>query len=1030
MFLSNASTKRPIAMTCCIIVLLLLGVVSYRNLGLDFFPDVQVPYVTVTVVYPGASPEEIEVDVAKRLEDAVGTLDGLKEMNTSCMENICQIMLEFQLDQNVDIAAMDVREKIDMVKEDLPAGAEAPKILKFDPNASPVITLALQGDESLDQLFDYADEKLTQKISSLPGVAEVKISGGEELELEINVNSAKLSSTGLTMNDIMQTLSMQNIKLPVGRIQDGSSEFNITYDAEFKTIKDLGELEISNTPGKRIYLRDIATIKMQSSEKRSLAFYNGTPAIMLKVIKKGDANAVKVINQVRQVVDEINAKHQLPGGMKLIWVNDSGAFIQASVDDAWSSIIVGIILTAVILFVFLHEVKSTFIVVISMPMSIVISFWAMSLFGYTLNTFTLLALGTSVGTLVANSIVVVENIFNKLAEGMSPREAASVGTSEVAIPVFASAMTNVVVFVPIAMMSSLVGRFLAPFAVTITIATLASLLISFTMTPILAMILLKKDMTTKSKILNASFKYWDRFYGSIARKFDDSIDWVRKNPILPVLLSVALLILTFTSIQPRVGSTFTPDDDRGELAIQLEFPTYYNLNATTKTTLEIADKVRSLPNVLKTATVIGKIQGSIGRSSEGVYLAEISVILVPKVDKERTATLEEIRDTLRKELANVPNCVVSINIPSSTGSASAAMDLKIIGDNLTTLDRLATEGVAKLRVNEKARDIDNNVRVGKPEIKVIPKRSIVRNLDLSSNNIATMLRSSVEGIKTSTYKQGARSYDIRVISNEKNNIRDFNQLTFANKNGSPLNIEVISDLKHGSIPIQINRSDRQRVTKVFANPAAGVGLGDLVKETEAIISPLLPDSYRLEFGGMVKTMNESAKDFMQAIILAVILTYLLIAAILESWTQPFLIMFTVPLSLIGMYLALFIAGIPMSIFGNLGFVMLIGIVVNNAILIMDDLVINLRKNIDPNDAMQLAVKNKFRPILMTSIAAILGILPMALGNGLGSESRASCGIAVVGGLISSTILSLYVIPAVYIWFHRAKKKKKENIENV
>ena len=1018
MFLSRASVRRPIAMSCFIIMLVLFGINSWDQLGLDAFPNVEIPYVTVTTVYPGASPAEIEVDVAKRLEDAVGTIDGLKTMNTTCMENVCQITLEFQLGQSVDVAAQDVRERIDKIRKELPADIEQPEISKFDPNATPVITLMLTGDLPVDKLYDYADETLANRLSVISGVAEIQLSGGEPLELRVTLDKEKLTAAGITVSQVLSKLGEANIKVPVGRIRQGVQEINVTYDSEFKDFNDLGALEIGTREKRRIYLRDVAEITMESEEKRSLAFFDGEPGVVLKVVKKGEANAVRVIDGVRAAVDEINRDKLLPSGMSLVWVRDSGSYIRSSVDDAWSSIAIGILLTAVILFAFLHEARSTFIVVISMPVSIVVSFWAMDLCGFTFNIFTLLALGTSVGTLVTNSIVVIENIARHLERGEDPKTAADSGAAEVALPVFASAMTNVVVFGPIAMMGSLVGRFLVPFAVTIGIATLVSLFVSFTLTPILAAILLRAELPEQNS-LAFLFRWWNRGFGALERQFGRSIDFVCRHGLAAVLLAAALFLVSMAYLPARVGMTFVPDGDQGEFVIKLEFLTDYSLESTLDRTLEVEKHVRELPNVLATSTVVGKVQGVVGQASEGVYLAEITVVAKPK--NERKETLDDMRDLFRDELKNLSNCIVTINIPSATGGSSASMELT--GDDLDTLEKIAVQGANALKTHPAARDVDSSVRPGKPEIRIVPDRTVLQNLGISSASVGTLLRGSIEGIRNGAYKVGSRSFDIRVKLDERNGYDQLPSLSFSSKEGKPLGMDAISRLQPSTMPIQINRTNRQRVAKIYGNPASGVGLGDFAKLAEETVRADLPPGYKLAFSGEVTSMEEANADFARAIVLAILLTYLLIAAIMESWSGPFLIMFTVPMALIGMFGALYLAGLQLSIFGLLGFVMLIGIVVNNAILIMDDVNANRAAGMEPPEAMRAAVKNKFRPILMTSIAAILGIVPMAFGNGIGSEMRSSCGVPVIGGLVSSTILALYVIPALYILFAGRKKKK-------
>ena len=1012
MFLSKASVARPIAMTCVILVMLLFGLSSYSKLGLDFYPDVDVPYVTVTVVYPGASPEEIEIEIAKRLEDSVGTINGLKDMNSTSMENICILTLEFQLGVDVDIAAMDVREKIDLVKNDLPAAAEDPKIQKFDPAATPVITLMLVGELPIDEMYDYADEKLADRLSTILGVAEVQVSGGDTLEIQIEISKEKLAALGLTIPEVIQKIKAANLKVPAGRIKSGIQEVNVTYDSEFKSFDDLAALEIGNDRGRRIYLRDVAVITKQSKEKRTLAFYDGEPGVILKIVKKGDANAVKVINAIRDTVDELQAAGQIPGGMRLVWVRDSGAFIQSSVDDAVGSIVIGILLTAVILFAFLHEPRSTFIIVISMPVSIVVTFWIMAMMEYTLNTFTLLALGTSVGVLVTNSIVVIENIFKKLASGENPKDAAEHGTSEVAVPVFASAMTNVVVFVPMAMMTSLVGQFLVPFAVVMTIATLVSLFISFTLTPILASIWLRRDMPQPRWLLRWFNGTMDKLYRALERGFDWTIDIASRHVIWVLAGVVVLFFLTFRFIP--VSVTFTPKDDQGEFVIKLEYPTDFNLDTTLARTRDVEKLIRALPNVEHTATVIGKVQGSVGQATEGVFLAEITVVARPKT--ERNEKLDDMLAMFREQLADLSNCIVTVNIPSGVGGSSAEYELKIAGENLDQLNEYGLQIAQALRDSGMARDVDTTVRSGKPEQKVIPRRPILQNMGLQSKTIGTILRGSLEGIEAGTYKIGARSYDIRVKLEDRKGLDQLKELSIGSKDGRPLNIEVVAGLKDDTMPTQINRSNRERIVKVLANTAPGVGLGDLATQVETFTG--LPAGYKTIEGAMVEKMNEAMADFANTILLAVILTYLLIAAVLESWLQPFLIMFTVPLALIGIWWSLYLSGIPLSIFGLLGAVMLIGIVVNNAILIMDDVKMNQANGMRGAEAMRQAVKNKFRPIVMTSIAAILGMVPMAFGTGLGSESRASCGMPVIGGLLSSTFLSLYVIPVLYILFCR------------
>ncbi len=1025
MFLSNFSIKRPVAITAILIVFLLLGINSYRKLGLNNMPEIDIPYVTVTVIYPGASPEELEVDVAKVIEDSVSTIDGLKNLDSICVENLCQLTLEFQLDVDVDVAATDVREKVDLIINDLPEDAEAPEIAKYDPNSKPVVTLILTGDVPLDQLYDYADEKLSDRLSSISGVGEVQVSGGEELEVHVILNKRKIISHDLTVADIISKLNKNNIKIPGGTITNGRQELSVTFDSEFHSLKDIERLEVGKVQGKRIYLRDVAIVKMKSEKKTTKAFYNGEQAVNLKVVKKGEANAVKVVNKVKDEVNKIQNSGMLPSGMKLTWFVDDGEFINANVRDAWFSIALGILLTAFILFVFLHEMRSVFIVILSMPASIIITFIIMKYFDYTFNNSTLLALGTSVGILVTNSIVVIESIFRNLKKS-NAADASAKAASETLLPVLASALTNVVVFVPIAMMSSLVGRFFIPFAVTMTAATLVSLFISFSMTPMLASIFLRKSHIKRSiPIFEWYVRIWEKGYNRTEELYGIMLRKMSKVSLLIIVITILILIGVVMFVIPRVGTSFFPDSDRGEFIVKVEYPTDYNLKLTTKRLLETSKKIRKIPGVISTATVAGKVQGVLGKVSQGVYLGEITVKTLSKGD--RATNIEEMRDILRSALQNEPDCIVTVNIPSAIGGSSSVLEMEISGTDLDKLKELTTKAYNTAVQSGLLTDIDTNIRAGKPEICIIPQRAIMQDMNINSNFLGTVIRGNIEGIEAGMYKKGDRSYDIRVKLEDEDGVNQIDEFNFATKEGKPLNINVVTDIERSTIPIQITRADKMRTMNLYANVAQGASLGEGVNFLTEKVNEILPGGYNMKFKGQVDKMGEAKADFLEAIIIAVILTYLLIAAILESWLLPILILATLPLAFIGLFIILFLTGESLSMMGLLGAVMLIGIVVNNAILIMDDVIILKKEGYDSKEAMLIAAKRKFRPIIMTSIAAILGMLPMAFGNGLGSELRSSCGIGIVGGLISSTLLTLIVVPMLYILF--TGKKKVEDKEN-
>ncbi|MBQ7394223.1 MAG: efflux RND transporter permease subunit [Lentisphaeria bacterium] len=1028
MFLNEWSVRRPIAMSAFIIVLVMLGLNAYRKLSIDLMPSIEIPYIMIRTEYQGGSPEEIEVEVARRIEDAVASLEGLRHISNICMENECRTSLEFNMGANVDIAATDVREKLNRIRDDFPEGVTEPTIRKIDNNATAVVQIYLTGDATVDQLYDYADDKLADRFSSIPGVGEVRVVGANEMQVHILVDRQKLAATNLTMADIIKKLEANNVKIPAGRIRGDGREVNLTFDGEFKSFDDIASLEIGKHQNKRVYMRDVATAKLISREARSRSFVNGKPAASLRIIKRGDANAVQVINNIRAKFEEVKRKGELPGGMELVWFRDAGEFIHASVDDAWNSIVIGIALTAVLLFLFLHELRSTFIVMVSMPISVAVTFGLMQYLDYTFNIMTLLSLGCSVGVLVTNSIVVIENIFRHMDRGEDSWTAANKGTGEVITAVAASALTNVVVFVPVAMMTTRTGRQMAPFAGVMVAATIVSLFISFTLTPILAGLLLKKygNKKTGKTLLEKMFIPWDRGYDALTNAFARSVEWTAKHAKLVLLLTAILCAAIYFFIVPQVGMSFMPKADQGEISVRIEYPTNFNLDANIERTQKAVARIQQLPFVRGVSVNIGNVSGSGGQVSNAVYLAELLVKVTGKT--ERRETLPQLVEKVRSELDYMENCIITFSTPRTDGGGGGAADIpmRISGSSLEELERIGKTVQMKVRDLKITSDLDTSIRVGKPNINITPRRPVLQNMGIEADTLSSSVRGTYEGIEVGTYRLGNRSFDIRVKQTEEPGLQQVYQLAIGSQNGNPLNINVLADLTEDVRSVCINRYDKERAIWIYANTAPGKTLGEVVKVLRETAQSQLPPGYGARFIGQVERMGETSLEFVEVILLAIMLTYLLICALMESWTRPFLIMFTVPLGFLGMYLTLYLAGMSMSMMGLLGGVMMIGIVVNNAILIMDDCAMHVDNGMSAHAAMKKAASEKFRPIVMTSIASVAGMLPMAFGTGLGSELRSSCGMGVVGGLTFASILTLYVIPAMYFVFVKDKVKEKKD----
>ncbi len=1025
MFLSNASVRRPVAVSALVIAMVLLGFNAYRKLGVENMPSIDVPYITITTVAPGFTPREIETDIAKKIEDVVSSVDGLKHITSSCMENVCQTFLEFHLDVDVDIAATDVREQLGLIKEELPAEAEDPQVVKFDINAQPVINLGLTGDLSLDELYDYADNTLSDRISIISGVARIEIIGGAEREVHVLLNRDVLAARGLTTADVVQALRDGIKKVPSGTIQEGGTEFSVIFDAEMDAIDEIGGVEVATERGIRCYLRDLAKIRMDTEERRQAAFIDRQPGIAIRIIKRADANAVQLVRNVRSVFDELS--RNLPGGMRLRWISDIGVFIESSVDAGLDTIVYGVLLTACVLFLFLYNVRSTFVVAMTMPATVIISFYFLQLLDYTLNMSTLLALALSVGILVTNSIVVLESIVRHISEGRTVKDAARSGTGRTAVAVLASASTNIVVLFPIAMMKSRIGLFFAPFALTMLTATAVSLFISFTLTPILSSQLLKPVDTRASKsILQKLESLWNRMFDVISTGYERLLRFLEKRRLaaLGVVVLAVFLLIHAVSLVPRIGFSFVPDFDQGEVFVKMEFPTRYSLENTTKRVTEIEHLLdEQLPHVEHLFTTIGKVQGIIGQSSEGVYLAQTLIKFSEKT--ARTETIHELLTRCRTLLKGVPDAIIIVNISSTIGGQEAPVQLEIAGESIERLDSYALRIADAMEEIEGLSDIDTTVRSGKPEIRIFPDRSVLSDLHIPPVGFGMTLRGNLEGIEAASYKKGDRTYDIRVKHEDRDGAAQVNAYLFPGAPGKPVSLESFADIHESRSPVQITRKDKRRISKVFANIVGGMPLGTAVGLiTERIDEAVsFPSGYDYTFTGQYEVMQEGNDAFVEAALLSVLLTYLLIAAIMESFVMPLIILTTVPLGLIGMLWGLYGSGESLSVFAILGGVMLIGIVVNNAILIMSDLIHRQEAGEATHSAMIHAAKDQLRPIIMITFAAILGMLPLALGRDIGSEVRIGIGWASIGGIAVSALLSLVIVPVLYDLLTRKNKRK-------
>jgi HAE1 family hydrophobic/amphiphilic exporter-1 len=1012
--LSDVSVRRPVALSALILGLVLLGLQAYRKMPVEFLPSMDIPLLTIQTVYPGASPEQLETDVAKRIEDKMMGLDGLDFIQSTCMENICLTQIQFVDGVDIDLAATDVREKLDMIRQDFPEDVEDPIIQKFDVNATSVVTLALAGTVPRADLFDFADNTLKDRITTIPGVAECSLIGGATREVQILLDRDQLAARGLSSTAVVAAIRNAVRKIPSGRIRGQGTEYSVEFDGEYKTVADMNNLVLVASDGQRCYLRDVGKAEMRTEELRQKATYNGDPCIVIEVVKREDANAVQVVDRVRKAMDRLRS--ELPGGMQLKWIKDDGAFIRSSVNSAWSNVGQGILLTAAILFLFLYNFRSTLVVAVTMPLTIVIGLFFLSFLGYTLNTSTLVSIGLSVGILVTNSIVVLEAIVSHLDKGESPREAARKGAAESWIPVLASAGTNVVVLFPIAMISVTIGQFLRPLVVTMIVMTVVSLFISFTLTPMLCMLILRHRKPSKWNPITYLEKAWNYLFDRQTAAYGGALRFLARWRIvaLPVMLAVVWLFLGSMKLAPKIGGSFFPHTDKGELTVRLEFPTSYSLAATEARVKEAESLLADLPELKSTVTTVGKVQGVAGQASEGVYLGQVQLKFSERT--ERDLELDTIQEMARKRLAGFTDCIVGVFRPSAIGGISSDLEYYLYGDDLDTLDELGTELKKWAETEGSFSEVDTTVRAGKPKIRVTPRRTELADISMPALNVGMALRGNIEGLKAGTFTKGDRNYDIVVKFDEQPGREQIRQFLLPGRPGESLLIGNVANVDDTIMPIQILRRDKRRVCKVSANTRVATGIA--AAKLAARAKEILPPGYDAKFTGTVERMHETTSAMGEAALTAIVLVVLTLAAIMESWRQPVLILLTLPLALIGYMWALFVFGETFSLFVVMSAVMLIGIVVNNAILIMDQFNVHISEGVPRHEAMAEAAVERFRPIVMITLAAVLGMLPMALSHGIGSELRTGVGIASAGGILASGVLTMLVIPVLYNLFTR------------
>ncbi len=1027
MFLAKVSINRPVLTTVGIVIFLIFGLIAYFGLNLNLQPDVEIPYVTVQTIYPGAGPKEIETLITKRIEDAVSTISQIERIESYSLDGVSVIIIEFQLGKNVNVANQETKDKVDEIINDLPTDSKKPVVQKVDIRLFPVVDVVLSGNLSPRQLYEIADKTLKDRFSQIDGVAKVNIIGGQEREIRVVLDNRVVYENNISLPQLTQILQAANMDIPGGYFQIGNQEYTVRLVGQFQSPEGISELEIPTAYGPK-KVRQIADVFDSGKDIRQRAtFFNvkenfrNENVVRLGIIKSSEGNVVKVADAIRTSLPEI--QNVLPEGSKLEIVNDASEFVQSSFDDTMSNIYLGVLFTAIVLFLFLHDWRSTIVVAMSMPTSIISTFLLLQVFGLSLNMMTLMGLSVSVGVLVANSVVVLENIFRYKKMGETIKQAAYKGTSEVAVAVLASTLTNIVVFLPVANMSSMVGMWLRELALAAVFATIFSLIMSFTLTPLLSSIILSKDHKTGR--LASWFSRFEIKQTEFYKKLLGYVLHSKMRSLLTLLGAIALFIFVIMVFGPKLGFEFIPQTDDGKISISVELPSGYNLEETARTVRLVEERVKTRNEVEHILTDLGKLSDL----DVGTNMASIDVQLTDA--KDRDIKLLDMISVFTADLADIPNAKIKVDVGSRMGGQEAPIQFFLLGQDLDELERLKDQAIEKFKDVPGLINFDNSSRAGKPEITVYPIREKLTEVGLTITDLAFTLRAGIEGIQSAKYRELGDEYDITVTLDDKsvNSPEKAGNITVASQRGS-FRLAQLADVKFTTGFTKILHRDKFTSIMFSGAAAPGFPLGNVTGEIEKRFAEInLPSGYSFSWGGNVKMMNDMIQDMIFAFFLAVLLTYMLLSAILESFWQPVIIMITVVLGLLGVILALYITNTAFSITSLMSIIMLIGIVVNNAILILDYTnQLSREQGYLPKDALMEACPTKLKPQIMASIAIILGMLPLAIGIGdAGKEIRMPLGIVAIGGLIASTILTLFVIPAIYYLTSKAKSVVREKV---